>query len=257
MLKEAIEFIVKLGSESKRSRLIKGVEAHPRLADLIYLEKSNGEVEEIKIPAPLRAPVFDSVDDLKKAVGVMAKSAELYVSESGIVVFLDSSDRLQTAKMPFAFSERFTTVMLIAANKSGLSFAPKDAVRFLKTKLQGTGVAEVAKALSKVDFTRTSSGKSHVDHGRETLGKSVEATVQQADAIPESFSIDLAPFSSEGIQFYRTRIEVSLYLDMENGTVVFSVFPDEIEKAKKAVLGPIRDKLQSMFEGIPVFMGKP
>jgi len=115
----------------------------------------------------------------------------------------------------------------------------------------------VITALRQIDFTRTSAGKSHVEHGKESLGRSVEAAVQQADKVPEDFVVRVPVYTNPGAGAFLVEVRVMLYLDLEGQQVVLQTMPDELEKAHQVAQARLHEALVANCpKGTPVFYGQ-
>lgn len=150
-----------------------------------------------------------------------------------------------------------TMCTCVELEKSPAKMQPKDAVKMLRLELHGGNVSHVIQALSRIDFSRTSAGKTDVAHGKESLGRSVEAAVQQADGVPETFTVAVPVWSAFGFDRYSVQVQFGLYLDLQAQKVELRVLGDEIERvvglATHAVAADLREALPS----VPVFMGEP
>ena len=96
-----------------------------------------------------------------------------------------------------------------------MHFTVSEVVKFLRFGLSGaTEVA--ARSLARVDFSRKSDGAHEAGHGRESLGKSVEAVVQQSETIPEEFEVRCPVYMNPGLRdLTSVSVRVGIYLDVE------------------------------------------
>lgn len=99
-------------------------------------------------------------------------------------------------------------------------------------------------------------GSPEVAHGRETLGRSVEAVVQQAEQVPEAFIAQVPIWTTPGCPWTRP-VEFSIYLDVEKSAVELSVLSDSCTAARNGALSQLRDALVEALGEVPVFMGAP
>lgn len=251
MLSDAIQKIVGLGQAARSIEVIH----HPSLPDTV-LVRHGDQLERVQVPPPARKPTLAGVNDLVSmlSTGSIATAPEVYVGPAGVVAFLDSYARDEVATLPLTESARFKLCQDI--EKQPRLFAPRDLVRFLRQTLWGGANNHLIQTLSRIDFTRTSTGKTDVRHGRETLGRTVEAVVQQADDVPESFVAQIPIWTTPGALYTRA-IEFGIYLDVEKSAIELSVRSDSCSEARNGALISLRDTLQEALKGVPVFMGAP
>jgi len=196
------------------------------------------------------------LEDLVAAVldGEFAPRPEVYHGTGdGVVVLLDRNDRSQRVVMPLVETDRITAVHSIGEKP----LTPKQAISLLRFRLSGSADHVIA-AIRRVDFARRSDGKSDVRHGRETLGRSVELEIQQADQIPESFHVTLPIYLTPGLAEASTvTIEVGIEIILEEGLFRFQPLADEVEAAYHRAQVAIGDLLRSRLSDVPVFYGSP
>lgn len=251
MLSDAIKALVELGQKAKAVDVI----AHPSLPELVFVRHGD-QLTQHQVPPPPRKPTLAGLNDLVAMLrdrGI-AENPEVYVGPTGVVAFLDATKRDERAVLPLTESVRFRLCQDI--EKQPRLFAPRDLVRFLRQTLWGGASNHLIQALSRLDFTRTSTGKSDVAHGRETLGRSVEAVVQQAQDVPEAFVAQVPIWTTPGCPWTRP-VEFSIYLDVEKSAVELSVLSDSCTAARNGALGLVREALAESLGEVPVFMGAP
>lgn len=134
---------------------------------------------------------------------------------------------------------------------------PRDAVKMLRLDLHGGKHEAVIQALSQVDFTRNSTGRSHVEHGRESLGKSVEASVQQADKVPKEFTVGVPVWTNNGFTRYSVLLTFGVFLDLDNQAVELRVLSDECQRVVNQSLLAVVADLRDSLPNVPVFLGTP
>jgi hypothetical protein len=233
-----------------------------RLPHLVYVQKPTGEVEAVPVPPDDRNHTLYGIDDLAAALNdkAIAPRPEVYINGRGgdLTAYLDRDERRQSVTVPLAWSKRFTRC--VELETKAVSMSPRDAVKFLRYELHGAPNLEthVIQPLSRLDFNRTSAGKSHVEHGRESLGKSVELSVQQAENVPREFLIAVPIWTTPGATRYATNITCGLFLDLEAQLVEFRVLSDECARVLANAVSALREDLAAMLpEGTPVFAGEP
>lgn len=231
MIREAIQEIAALARKS----------AAVEVVEIIKLEKvavRRGDAVEIHdIPPPRRKASLRGLQDLVAIIvdRTIAPAPEVYYDRTAVSVLLDRNDRRAVVVCQLQKTERWARLESLAA---GVKFTPKEAIRLFRFELPSVGSQRLIDALRKVDFERKGTGASTVQHGRESLGKSVEIVVQQADQIPESIRIEIPVFSNPGLRFSAS-VEVGIYVDLEREAIEIRPLADEIESGIEAAQAQI------------------
>lgn len=251
MLAEFIKELVGLGRETVKVAFL-GDDSVPRKMWVQH----GAELKEVDVPPPLRAHQLGGLDDLVAALKdtAIAPAPEVYVSPGQVHAFLNRADRRESVAVKLVETKRF---QMVTALQQPRSMQPKDAVKMLKLELHGGNIAHVIQALSRVEFIRTGTGRTNVEHGKESLGRSVEAMVQQAKDVPEQFTLAVPVWSTSGFSRFSVNVEFGLYLDLEAQTVELRVLADEIERVRNLALAAAVGELSARLEGVPIFLGTP
>lgn len=250
MLAELIRELVGLGRRTTEVAF----ESDDRCPKRLWLRHGD-TMEEIDVPPPDRQHQLAGLDDLTAALldPQIAPAPEVYVSASGVVALLDREDRRARVTVRFAESRRWATIVALQQPQK---YQPKAAVKMLKMDLHGGNVGHVIQSLSRVNFQRTSAGSTSVEHGRESLGRSVEAAVQQAKDVPEEFDLAVPVWSTSGFSRFTVHVRFGLYLDLEEQCVELRVLADEVERARNQALAAVVKELGDRLK-VPVFLGAP
>lgn len=217
----------------------------------------HGQKEIREIPAPLVQDTIhsfvDFVDEVKRT-----DSPVVYHDEKRLVVLRDSTDRREFATLPLQTSERWAAVLKLA---DGFAGTQKEAIHFLRFGLGLDRTDPTLVGIRKLDFIRNSTGKNVAEHGRESLGRSVEMAVQQADLIPEQFDVSVTPVTNRGLESLQVVVRIGVVLDLEAQRVVFRALPDEIPRARNTWVNGIGGLLKSTLahdgNSTPVIHGSP
>lgn len=214
-----------------------------------------GVLHTLDVPVGVN-PAAGTLDDLIEMVkdSAIAPDPEVYVGSDRIVAVLDRADRYNEAE----FAPELTTLWeKLVGHQSPRAYDVSGIVDLLRHDLHGEHVTTLLPAVRRIDFTRTSSGHASKEHGRESLGKAVEAVVQQADQIPEEFTVDVSPYRGAGVLASRHQITVRITIAPETQKIVLRTSVDEMEAALMSVREATRTHLASKLEGVPVFCGSP
>ena len=250
MLAELVEKLVSLGRATQK------IETVPMPGDpRTVIVREGSEVERVTVPPPLRAHKISAFPDFVQAVAGSAgicTDPQVFFGETGAVAYVDRKDRREFVTMPLEYSERWAATQQLA---KGVSFTPKEAINFLRFSLNCASAEPVIQGLRKIDFTRTSAGRNVNEHGRESLGKSVEAVVQQADAIPESFTLNFQPLVNYGLRLIEVSVRVGVAIDHEQQRIVFRLLADGLTDARESMLRQLGEALTKSMPTTNVFQG--
>lgn len=249
MLSEFVQTIAKLGVEAQAV----SVHTVPGVQHSSWLRKPDGSLERIEHDAPDRKAKLHALADVVAYLTEtpIAQAPEVYHSEAGIVAFLDRNAREERMTVDFRPSARSVSLNSLTGSRC---FTPKEAVRFLRLEL-GVSATTLA-AFRRIDFTRKSTGINDVQHGRETLGKSVESAVQKADQLPESFVVNAQMFTNPGFDD-EVKVSIDVDVNFEDEEVVLTVSPDALQDAMNATQTKIGNVLRAGLGPIGVFRGAP
>lgn len=256
MLAEAIAKIVSLAPNIGQLEVLR----IPELPRKVFVRSPGGEVMEFeREPTPRHAKI-DSLEDLIAALvdRAIAQDPEVYHTANAVIVLLDRTQRHEQICMPLFFSQRFSWLM----GTDYRSGSPREIVKALQRGLGSSAPFPVVDAIRRVNFTRTNAGASVVEHGKESLGRSVEAVVQQADKIPERFVVRVPVYSNPGLQAFQAEVWMGLYLDLEGQAIEIWPEPDAIQAAIQTAQARLHEALVAAEfwpnpGSAPVFYGTP
>ena len=220
-----------------------------------WIHYAGTQLEKIELPPPLRKHRICTLDDVYSISEdkEMAKEPEIFFDFDTIQVVLDRNDRREVATLSLLPTDRYTS--LVKMSGEPLSCTVNEAVRLLRFELHGVGADHVVQALKRVDFSRTSRGTAVTEHGKESLGKSVEATIQATDEIPETVDLTVPLYSNPGVSDFTATITVGIYLDVDTQRVAFRPLADEIMKAQNAVMSQLFQALRDRLPRVPKING--
>lgn len=252
MLAEFIDRITGLARESRGTQ----IKSCPELRKVFVHDGQT--MHEHDLPPVERDGFLDGIDDIVLAAqdGDMCADPEIFHNASAITLVCDRHDGHETMTMPLRLSNRWTLLNRLAQDQQ--SMPARQLIRMLRFELSGAGCDGVISAMRRIDFTRTSDGRSSVEHGRESLGRSVEAAVQQADKVPETFDVVLPIYMNAGLRDVSTvAVQCGIHIDVHDETILVRPLADELEAAQVKAQSAIGDLLRVRLEQIPVFHGHP
>lgn len=235
------EFLSKVEDLARRAAQLQIV-THPSEPTALFLVRGD-KLEVRHAPPTSRNHALVGLDDVFAVLAdpSVATAPEVYHAEREVCVVLDRSSRRELARMPLKLTDRFAQIQAL---QTPVKFEPRAAVKFLQQRIGAPYVPiDVINGLRRIDFTRTSAGKTHVEHGKESLGRSVEAAVQQADKIPEEFKVRVPVYSNPGLRGFHAEVAIGIYIDLENQVLELKTGPDEVETAIQQAQARIHEAL--------------
>ena len=250
------EFLEKIAGYVRAGSAIECVTSKD-IPELVFVRQGAVHSEHEVPPARRAHSVHGYADILSVCSDQMAVSPEIFHDHTGIVVHLERGDRRDLVRMPLEQSHRFKVLRDLQTKDP---MTQQEAIRLLRFGLHGTGVDSVIAALRRMDTTRKSDGRSLVEHGRESLGRSVEAAVQNADQIPEAFQVHTPVFINPGLaELTMVTIWCGVLLDLASTPVRIEIKPlaDEVSNAFIRAQEAIGAALARDLPSKPIFHGKP
>ena len=141
---------------------------------------------------------------------------------------------------------------LVALRTLPRNFTPGQIRGFLRQELGYRGDEVLCKALAKVQWEDKGAANSETGHGRDSMGRSVDRAVVNAQDIPEFFAYEFAPFAA--LPSYRCTIEIGVHLDTEMQRINLFPVGDAIAHGIDRVLADVHETLTGDL-AIPVYRG--
>ncbi|TAL43981.1 MAG: hypothetical protein EPN91_05290 [Salinibacterium sp.] len=249
MLAEFVQKLTDLAREADAVEVI-GLQGDPRTV----LVRQGGSTQERTIPPPLRAHKIRAFDDFCAAVkdSVICTSPEIYFQFAGALAFCCRSDRLETISLPIESSQQWAALVKL---DSGATFSPKYAINFLRFELGSDVAAVLIAGLRRIDFKRSSAGSHVNEHGKESLGRSVEAAVQKADEVPETCDVTISPARNSGLKALTVKARLGIAIDFDQERIMLKLLPDELSAARESFVRQVGTMLVQALPGVPCFNG--
>jgi len=219
----------------------------------------------ISVPPTRRHHTVNNVLGLTNAVLSMAKDGEttqLFHDVTRVVAHLDMHDRRDTMGLPLCMSAAYNALCTLA---EGRRFSPKDAVNFLRFELPETGadVDALAAVLQNVKHQTRIDGGAIVQHGRESMGRSVEAEVSNSDRIPQEVVVRCSAYCNlELVDATQVSVLVGVILHADTAAsrddlIELRIIGDSLDHAMESAQFGIGAELQKAMPKASVIYGCP
>lgn len=251
MLADLVKTLVDLGRGERTVQVTK-IEGRP---NHVWMRKPDGTLDLVDLDKPIRKPTVRTLAALVAMIKdpSIAKDPEVYHGPDRIVGFLDRSDRREIVTLPLSLTARAAEI--VALSQAPKAFDVRGLVRFLRVDM-GCDTSVVAK-FRTIDFKRSGSGKSTVDHGRETFGRGVEMSAQGVDELPDEIRVTTSMWQQDGVI---GTLSVSLIVDimLEQEKIGLLVSKDDLHDQRVVIDRAIANALRKeLGDKIPVFNGNP
>jgi len=248
----------------------------PKVVELpghrFLLVQPDGSTEAFALP---RKDVADNVADLEGFVALLGNHSVMLEGEPIVFIGAATSGIGVVAIRGFCDSEFRRDSVTLALNPSAALLAvqqmmqwqkPKDFVNAFRDKLFDCSEADLLTKLRAIDFRRKNDGTRSIQHGSESLGRSVEAVVQsRAGELPEFTRLVIPWYEHED---FDTRQELTVCLDLNATDEMMRLVPrgDSLALANQRALQSVKAIVctaleQCLLSGdavtVPVIIGSP
>lgn len=193
-------------------------------------------------------------DAIELATQEIHKTSQVYVDETGVTAILDEYDRAERVKMAFTYSAQFLALQSLQKLTNQKVF-----ITTLRSALNGCcSYPDIIRIVRKIQFKRSNDGAKTVEHGRESLGRSVEMAVQSIDGdnIPEELTFRVNLFSTPSDVPSQVELSFALDINVENEGLTLIPIGDIEARERLRVLTEIAHRLEELVpEGTLVASG--
>lgn len=202
------------------------------------------------------------VDTLEAVVALATRFAAeghckpvVWYSASGVQLVIDDDQyRADTATLEFSESAVWQKLAALADAPNAAWMEQGDFVRLLRIDLAGTlDPVELLEPVKRMRFTKTTDRT--VGHGRESLGRDIEARTSGEREVPEQVSLAVRVHTNAG-EDTRFGLDCSVEIDAERGRFRLLPLPDEIARVSNLVVASIAERLNERLpESVPCYHG--
>ncbi len=262
MLKEAIDKIVSLTTEGVKPSVFR---PDPEPGHVYYLATADGRVERREAePSPRKHVVHDLVS-LAALAGDFApdpESGELsqlacWYSRGGFTLLLDDQTRRDRVTLPLTPSPQMTILEGWARQVTWLEQAKLVQTlriyfgRYLDSQTP-------VETFRRLKFRQTQAGEKAVEHGRSSIGRSLEAELTGAGSLPAELTLYLPAFAGPLAEVFTT---VRLLVEIDAQAERIALVPDggSLDGNWARVEEELAKRLREALEGIEcgVYRGVP
>lgn len=238
MLKDLVSYLVGLGEQTSKVQYTPGISIAGELDDVLFIKEPGKELRQMTLPPKRRNACLATLSDLISLVQQFSKTSapEFYIYSSKIKAYLDA-ERKDCVTMPFVQTARLNSLLKL---RGGRKFTQKELLKFLRTELGGTGIDYVVNAFSKLDVTRYTGHRTEITTKTESLGRSVEAKVQGASELPDSFNVLASFYNNGAVTSEPKSVGVYVTIDMTVDAIELTLDEDDLNRSITSVFRDIQ-----------------
>lgn len=258
MFKELVDRIAELAVRANSTTVV-NLAAEP---DHVYLLARPDGTADVRHAGPKpRRHVAGSLDTVvtlaKEHAETSALSAVIWYSRKAIVCLLDDATRRDQVRFDLQCSKQIETLQVLEGIRKPFKQAELLSllrVTFAKCLDQTGNLVEI---LRRIKFRQASAGESVVQHGKSSLGRSVEAELTGTGALPEYVTLHVPIWTN--LVVGEQSVQCALEPDAATETFQLIPLPGEIENATQRAERVIYERLLDAVGDAPiaVYLGTP
>jgi hypothetical protein len=201
---------------------------------------------------PRHSEALDTPEELAAFAADQKGERSIIMFDLNHAVFVyDLGDRRDVAYCMMRTSPQFEWLKV----NGGKNLSQVDIVRALRISLRGAVDADSSplRSIRSLKWNASAEGAAELQHGRESIGKTIQRSVQGFDSIPEEFAVTTSVF--ENHRATRSRILCAIEVMVSEQAFRITPYPSEMDAAMDAALAALRETLGKA--GIPVYCGRP
>lgn len=215
-----------------------------------------GMLNKFPVPPSLRSHKVESVDDLADAAEKWSGDNTVWIGADAVRLVLNDADRRDVVTLPLVKSPQFTTLEKLAATPQ---LDQQQVIRLLRVNLPGIERRlELLSIIRKIKFRQSTSGEDDIQHGKESLGRAIEAQVTGSGDIPETVIVTGPIYCNPGEREQSYAVGLDLEILPTEQKFRLCPLPDELDRATRDALQSIRERLnEALPDGTAIFFGTP
>lgn len=209
--------------------------------DRVAIERPGGVVDVVPVPRPARVESAGTPDSLVALARRLGGEVRVYVALGTVLAFRSGDDeRRDTVRLPLPLSAPFAGLMKWA--ESGWKGGQEQLVRLLRTTLAGSfAPASLLPTVRSLKFRQASDGSSEIQHGRQSMGKSIEASVSGANELPDEVTFRVPVWDLDDEDAYIATVRCAFDVSVSDGVFVLTPLPGELARATREAVDHMAD----------------
>jgi hypothetical protein len=176
----------------------------------------------------------------------------ILIGTDRIVFAYSAQERRDFAYCPLTLTKQYK--LLEQWEKSPVLLTQREMIQALRVTFRGNVAnGNLLPIVRQLKFESSSIGGNTVQHGSESMGRSLVAKVMGAEAIPEEFMLDIPVFEESR---HLHRVECALDVDVQSARFTPLPFPQQLQMALEGRLEALVEYFTTTTK-IPTFIGRP
>lgn len=245
MLKEALQHLQSLSENAARAQIVE-VKGVPRTR---WIDVA-GELTPVELPPEDRRYEFFSIASLCEFLKGAAVRPILFYCQDALFAYLDSETRCEEALLRLNATREYGALLEASA---GRQYEQAEFIRLLRVDL-GIAAPELLGVLRNVKWRRNAEGSSELQHGRESLGRSVDAEVTGTSEIPEELTFEVQMV--EQLK-HQVTIEAAIEILVESQTFRLTPLAGQRRRVFDETMAALDEELRQWCTFSDIFCGRP
>lgn len=255
MLKEFLEYVSEQATKAAKAEL---THSPSHQHDLLIL-KPDGTVQEMTVPPTPRAHVAGDLETIFEFADRFHPdgTVSVWYGRKGITLIVDDDVRRDRVCLPFDVSPQLKQLQAFEATPRPLS--QSEFGRLLRVTFADclARCPELPQVVKRIKFRVGSESDAAVSHTRSSIGRSLEAEVTGASAIPEYVEFDVPVFSHPKLP-WTALVRCGLEADAGTEKFVLLPLPGATERAVASGEDALHERLiESLADKAEVYRGTP
>lgn len=254
----AIAQLASAASKSREAKIVEGIAPN----ELTKIVQFNDELKTFHLDPPNRAHKVQTLDDLVTAAKRWQTAVSdqslgvIWIGEGAIVLHPDDETRRDAITMPLVKTDLWELVTTLAKN----SIVDQPAlVRLLRVQLAAmAGSVELLSKVRNIRFKSAEEGHSNLQHGNESMGRTIEREVAGADKLPEQLQVWAQPWINGAPDASDSKLRIDFEIRVTDKNFSLRPFPDDVQDALQEHREAIKQYLQEQLgDNQTILFGSP
>lgn len=258
---QAIATLADLASKKTDARIVEGIAPNDRKKIVQF----DGKLQTFDIDPPPRKHAVRTLGDIVTAANrwqkvqgetdVAPRSGVIWIGDASVVLLPNDDDRRDSVSMPLVRTDLWQTLLNLKQN----SCVDQPAmIRLLRTQFaQVAGATELLAKVRLIRFRSAEESNSEMNHGKESLGMSIEREIVGGQDLPEQLEVFVSPWLN-GNAIGPSRVRVDVEIRVADKKFSLRPNPDDLAAAEQehqeAIAQHLQDELgpkQTLLFGTP------
>lgn len=254
----AIANLAEQASKRQDAKIVEGIAPDDRTKMVQF----DGKITPFKILPPPRKHTVQTLDDLITSAKRWQQEFDaenngvIWIGEHHVVLVPDDEDRRDSITMPLVRTDLWELICTLTRNP----IVDQPAlIRLLRVQLAAmVGSTELLAKVRLIRFRGSEDSTSNLNHGQESLGRSIEREIVGGGDLPEQLQVYAQPWINGAPDASDSKIRIDFEIRIADKQFSLRPFPDDLQDAltehKEAIKQHLHEALgdkQTVLFGTP------